>query len=129
MLGNMANGLHRIVVDAANVIGSRPDGWWRDRPGAARRLYERLCPLADSGSAVVVVLEGTSRAGVAEQAGPIRVVHAPRDGDRAIVELIRAEADPAEWTVVTADRALASQVRDLGAQVIGPSELFRALDL
>ena len=125
----MTIGFQRIVVDAANVIGSRPDGWWRDRPGAARRLCERLVPLPDAGVTVVVVLEGQARAGVAEQAGPIRIVHAARDGDSAIVALIQAEADPTGWTVVTADRALARDVRDAGADVVGPSALWEALDL
>jgi 8-oxo-dGTP diphosphatase len=38
-----------MVVDVANVMGSRPDGWWRDRAGAAVRLYSELAALAASG--------------------------------------------------------------------------------
>ena len=57
-----------LLVDAANVIGSRPTGWWRDRAGAARQLVDQLCDAVRVGSLpspVVVVLEGAARAGVA----------------------------------------------------------------
>jgi predicted RNA-binding protein with PIN domain len=112
----------RLVVDGANVVGSRPDGWWRDRPGAARRLYEALLTIAAAGDDVVLVLEGAARAGVPEQQdGAVTVVHATRDGDSAIVEFVAAQPAPAEWTVVTADRELRERVRSLGAEVAGPS--------
>jgi len=54
---------HVIVVDAANVIGSRPDGWWRDRPGAARRLLLKLATLQQQlpHTTIVVILEGAAR--------------------------------------------------------------------
>jgi 8-oxo-dGTP diphosphatase len=42
-----------IVVDVANVMGSRPDGWWRDRPGAAVRLHDEIVRLAQSGRAIL----------------------------------------------------------------------------
>ncbi len=41
-----------IVVDVANVMGSRPDGWWRDRAGAAARLHAEIVRLAASGRAI-----------------------------------------------------------------------------
>ncbi len=40
-----------LIVDGANVVGSRPDGWWRDRAGAAVRLYDELAGLAERGAA------------------------------------------------------------------------------
>ena len=113
----------RLVVDGANIVGSRPDGWWRDRAGAARRLYERLVEMAGDGE-IVLVLEGQARAGVAEGDGSVQVVHAPHDGDGAIVELVAGLARPEEWTVVTADRDLRRRVEALGAAVAGPSAVL-----
>jgi hypothetical protein len=118
-----------LVVDAANVVGSRPDGWWRDRAGAAARLVSALAEALATGALdgpVVVVLEGAARAGVPE--GPVgtglRVVHAPTDGDSAIVaevsDLVAAGAEP---TVVTADRGLRARVEAAGGKVVGPSWL------
>ena len=52
-----------LVVDGANVVGARPDGWWKDRAGAARRLHERLVT-ADLDGDIVLVLEGAAKAGV-----------------------------------------------------------------
>lgn len=84
-----------LVVDAANVIGSRPDGWWRDRAGAAQRLRDALVPLAVTGLSdlpgpleVVLVVEGKAR-GVTSVDG-VRVVAAPGSGDDAIVHLVAA---------------------------------------
>ena len=53
-----------LVVDAANVVGSRPDGWWKDRAGAARRLHEQLLVADLSYDEVVLVLEGEAKGGV-----------------------------------------------------------------
>ncbi len=53
-----------LVVDGANVVGSRPDGWWKDRPGAARRLHEQLMVADTSYDEVVLVLEGAAKSGV-----------------------------------------------------------------
>jgi hypothetical protein len=116
-----------IVVDGANVIGSVPDGWWRDRAGAAERLRDALAstgPEALSGAPpdaeIVLVVEGAARR-VREVPG-VRVVAAKGSGDDAIVELSRESQDP-EKVVVTADRALADRVRELGARVVGPKSL------
>lgn len=113
-----------LIVDGANVVGSRPDGWWRDRPGAAARLRDRLVPLADAGRVdlpppveVVLVLEGAARH-VPGVTG-VRVVAATGSGDDAIVALVRAEADR-PCVVVTADRELRDRVTALGAVVRGP---------
>src|SRR5206468_374750 len=98
----------RVVVDGANVVGSRPDGWWRDRAGAARRLHDRLRQRveADRDLDLVLVLEGAARAGVPVcDEAPLRVVHAPREGDDEIVR----QAVGADL-VVTADRELRRRV-------------------
>ncbi|MFF3917335.1 NTP pyrophosphohydrolase [Streptomyces sp. NPDC001852] len=113
-----------IVVDGANVVGSVPDGWWRDRRGAAERLRDRLAPLARSGVAglpgpleLVLVVEGAAR-GVESVPG-VRVEDAPGSGDDRIVDLAAA-AGERPCLVVTADRELRRRVREHGAQVTGP---------
>lgn len=118
-----------LLVDAANVVGSRPDGWWRDRAGAAGRLVERLAALPGGEVAghlvdeVVVVLEGQARAGaVQRQAPPVRVVHARGSGDDALAALCGPGV-----LLVTADRGLRSRARAAGADVVGPSTLLAAL--
>ena len=118
-----------LVVDGANVVGSRPDGWWRDRPGAARRLWERLTAVDLPHDEVVLVLEGAARPGAAEgRAGRVVTVHAAGAGDDAIVAEARARAsDGCDVTVVTADRALQDRVRSAGASTVGPSWLLDRL--
>ena len=75
-----------LVVDGANVVGARPDGWWKDRAGAARRLHEGLLVADLDTDRVVLVLEGGAKGGVrAGRDGDVLVVHAPRDGDSEIV--------------------------------------------
>ena len=113
----------RWLVDAMNVIGSRPDGWWRDRDAAARRLLAALRAFAAAtGDEVVAVLD----AGPAELAGTregLVVVLAGRRGrdaaDDEIVARVRADPAPATLRVVTSDAALAARVRALGAEVEG----------
>src|SRR6266511_3271035 len=113
-----------VVVDGANVMGSRPDGWWRDRAGAARRLVSTLARGVSWPGEVVLVLEGRARAGVPEGVGDgRRVVHAPGSGDDAIVDLVRTEGRGRPVTVVTADRGLRERVTALGATVAGPRSL------
>ncbi len=116
-----------LIVDAANVVGSRPDGWWHDRLGAARRLRDALVPVAADGVpglpgplTVVLVVEGRAAA-LATEPGPpeVTVVAAPASGDDQIVSLVRGAAT----TVVTADRGLRERVRQLGADVLGPRSL------
>ena len=114
-----------LVVDGANVVGSVPDGWWRDRAGAAVRLRDRLARLAAAGDwpdlagpvEVVLVVEGRAR-DIPATAG-VRLERAPGSGDDAIVALVAAAGDrPA--VVVTADRGLRERVAAHGAQVRGP---------
>ena len=119
-----------LVVDAANVVGSRPTGWWRDRPGATRDLVDRIRTATRAGdldAPVVVVLEGKARAGATEAVvDGVEVVHAPGEGDDAIVRAVSARDEPV--TVVTADRGLSARVRELGATVVGPTWLLDRLE-
>lgn len=113
-----------LVVDGANVVGSVPDGWWKDRAGAARRLHERLLVADTAYDEIVLVLEGQAKGGVrAGRDAHVTTVHASRDGDREIREQARIAAESgARVTVVTADRALAANVSP--AQVVSPSWLL-----
>ncbi|MFF4032794.1 NTP pyrophosphohydrolase [Streptomyces sviceus] len=110
-----------VVVDAANVVGSVPDGWWRDRRGAAERLRDRLAADGLPGLAgaveIVLVVEGAAR-GVESVPG-VRVESAPGSGDDHVVELVAAAAGRRRM-VVTADRELRRRVTALGAEVTGP---------
>lgn len=118
-----------LVVDGANVVGARPDGWWKDRPGAARRLHEQLL-VADVGYEVVVlVLEGQAKGGVrAGRDAHVRTVHAARDGDATIVAEARTAAERGDRVaVVTADRALDARVHGVGATTLSPTWLLSQL--
>jgi hypothetical protein len=116
-----------LVVDGANVVGSVPDGWWKDRSGAARRLHERLLVADTSYDEIVLVLEGQAKGGVrAGRDGHVTTVHASRDGDAEIrAQAARAAASGSVVTVVTADRMLAAQVSP--ARVLSPSWLLDRL--
>jgi predicted RNA-binding protein with PIN domain len=115
------------LVDGMNVIGSRPDGWWRDRTGAMRRLVRSLQDVDDDD--VWVVLDGRERD--LGDSGRVRVVWAPEPGpnaaDRVIAGLVEEDADPARWRVVTSDAALADRVRAAGASVTGAREFRERL--
>ena len=117
-----------MLIDAANVIGSRPDGWWRDRPGAARRFTERVRAAVIAqrlDPPVTIVLEGQSRRGADEvDEHGVAVVHAPAVGDDLIVAIAEANRDV---IVVTADRELGERVRAAGAEVVGPNWLLAQL--
>ncbi|MGA8845845.1 MAG: hypothetical protein WB471_04455 [Nocardioides sp.] len=119
-----------VVVDAANVVGSRPDGWWKDRAGAAQRLHEALLVADVPGDEIVLVLEGGAKAGVRPgKDAHVRTVHAPKDGDRTILaEAKRAAEKGRRVTVVTADRALSANCGAVGAVVVGPAWLMDRLD-
>src|SRR5690606_36003490 len=112
------DGVRMLVIDAANVIGSRPTGWWRDRPGAARAFVERVRATVASGRLdppVTIVVEGRARAGVGEAVlDGVAVVHAPGEGDDMIAALAEVDRDV---VVVTADRELADRVRSVNGRV------------
>lgn len=112
-----------LVVDGANVVGARPDGWWKDRAGAARRLHESLLVADLPDEEIVLVLEGKAKGGVpAGRDGHVRTVHAPRDGDTTIVAECRTAAERgANVRVVTADRMLAART---GVLSLSPSWLL-----
>ncbi|MGO8887632.1 MAG: NUDIX domain-containing protein [Streptosporangiaceae bacterium] len=144
-----------LIVDAANVMGSRPDGWWRDRAGAALRLRDELAWLAGTGLTelpasagvpplsvwlpdIMLVVEGAARpaaraepapAGRGQPAGgqdKLQVIAAPGSGDDTIAALAR---ELAGWRiVVTADRELRSRCLAAGAAVVGPGRLLSLLN-
>jgi predicted RNA-binding protein with PIN domain len=112
-----------------NVIGSRPDGWWRDRGRAMTALVERLERWAAAeGADVTVVFERPPTPPI--ESSVISVTHAPEpaanSADDEIVRLVGADADPAEIRVATSDRALSDRVRAAGASVY-PAERLRNL--
>ena len=128
-----------LVVDAANVVGSRPDGWWRDRIGANTKLRDNLAVLPERGIPagvfdlpaelwwpdVRLVVEGQAR--VVESATGVMVHAAERDGDELIEQTvadIRRERPDDHVVAVTADRALRARLRELGASVVGPGTLL-----
>jgi 8-oxo-dGTP diphosphatase len=141
-----------LIVDGANVMGSRPDGWWRDRAGAASRLRAQLESLVTAGVPdpaggsgdppaavartavlrmrwlpdIVLVVEGAARPAAAEDGtGQVRVVAAPGSGDDTIAEL--AALSPGRRVVVTADRELQRRCLVAGAEVTGPGWLLGQL--
>jgi len=119
-------GAQVLVVDGANVVGSRPDGWWKDRAGAAARLHDQLVATPGLAARVVLVLEGRARGGVAAGVtGAVEVVHAGGEGDDTIVaEVARAAAAGRPVAVVTADRGLAARAEEEGATLRRPGWLL-----
>jgi predicted RNA-binding protein with PIN domain len=118
----------RWLVDGMNVIGSRPDGWWRDRDAAMTRLVDTLERwVAESGEDVTVVFE--RRASPPLRSSVIEIATAPRPkadaADDEIIRRLRADAQPAVVRVVTSDRLLADRAHAAGASVEGV-ESFRA---
>jgi len=113
----------RWLVDASNVIGSRPDGWWRDREGAVRRLIADLERFAEAAGEPVTVVLDAGPPELAGRSGSVEVAIAPRSGrnaaDDEIVRLLEANGAPASVRVVTSDRELARRVGALGAEVEG----------
>jgi len=145
------------VVDVANVMGARADGWWRDRAGAALQLCREVMALAQRpdgpAGAWVLVLEGQARQALAllerepsleedadaappgdwvpeplDGPAPVRVVSAPGSGDDAIVGAVaEAVASDESCLVVTADRELRRRCEELNASVVGPGWLLKLL--
>ncbi len=118
-----------LLVDAANVVESRPNGWWRDRAKAAAQLVEALRAATSASTLsppVVVVLEGAARAGAEESAGSeVTIVHASGQGDDTLGALAGAATE--QVVLVSADRALGERCRAVGAQVVGPRWLLDRL--
>ena len=118
--------MRSLIVDGANVVGSRPDGWWRNRAGAALRLWEQIDRGGPGHDAVVLILEGAARQGVpAGRDRGVDTIHAPASGDDAIVEEASARViDGQEVIVVTADREMRARIEAVGAAAVGPSWLL-----
>jgi predicted RNA-binding protein with PIN domain len=117
----------RWIVDAMNVIGTRPDGWWKDRHGAMVRLVDQLERfVASTGDDVTVVFERPPSPPIKSPVVEIASAPKPRPNaaDDEIVRLLKEDPDPEEIRVVTSDRALADQARFLNA-TIEPAEAFR----
>ena len=112
-----------LFIDAMNVIGSRPDGWWRDREGAIRRLIDEVRAWAQDD--VTVVLDHGPK-DLIGTAGLVTVLMAPRRGRDAADDEIARLAGPGDQ-VVTSDAALAERVRARGASVEGAGSFRRRL--
>jgi hypothetical protein len=119
-----------LLIDAANVVGSRPTGWWWDRPGAPRAFAASVRTAVRTGvlaEPVVVVLEGQARRGVETGvADGVTVLHAPGSGDDMLVAVIADATGPV--TLVSADRALGQRARGIGADVKSPGWLIDVLE-
>ena len=117
----------RWIVDGMNVIGTRPDSWWKDRDGAMLRLVDMLERWAAAeGEDVTVVFERPPSPPI--RSTVIEVAHAPRPkrnaADDEIIRRLRADRDPAGVVVVTSDHWLADRASATGAGVLG-AESFR----
>ena len=114
-----------------NVIGTRPDGWWKDRHGARLRLVEQLERwVLSEGHRVTVVFEGPTSPPIVSSA--IHIHHAPRatanSADDEIVRMVRGDGRPWEVTVATSDATLAERVRGLGACVCAAARFRDLID-
>ena len=117
----------RYIVDGMNVIGTRPDGWWKDRDSAMRHLVDRLERwVATTGHDVTVVFERKPNPPL--NSTVINVAHAPKpgpnSGDNEIIRILKEDPDPAEIRVITSDNLLAHRAYALGA-FVEPSASFR----
>jgi predicted RNA-binding protein with PIN domain len=117
----------RWIVDGMNVVGSRPTGWWHDRPGAMQQLVHELQALREP---VTVVFDG--RPFPVQDAGEIDVRFASRRGRNAadddIAALVAEADDPTDLLVVTSDGELSARVRAHGADVMGAKQFRERLD-
>lgn len=122
----------RWLVDGMNVIGSRPNGWWRDRDAAVVTLVDRLAAwAAATGEAVTAVFDSDPPAGLAAGwHGGVEVAFAGRgaSADDEIARRVAADADPSSLFVVTSDAELAARAGAGGAQVLGAGAFRQRLD-
>jgi predicted RNA-binding protein with PIN domain len=123
---NLAGAVARYVVDGMNVIGSRPDGWWRDRPAAVRRLVGELAAWhGRTGDPVLAVFDGRPPPNLETPEG-LELAFAPAADDE-IVRRVAADPDPYSLVVVTSDHGLADRLEPFGAQVVGAGGFRRQL--
>jgi predicted RNA-binding protein with PIN domain len=123
----------RLIIDGNNVIGARPDGWWRDRAAATGRLVEQLADwTGGSDASVAVVFDGRRPEEFAAPRGRLEVVFAERPGRDAADDVIAARVAndplPEQLDVVTSDAELAARVRAHGARVLGARGFRARLD-
>lgn len=121
----------RWLVDGMNLIGSRPDGWWRDRDGARARLAEELAAYSRAtGDEVTVVFDGRPvELGDLEGVAVLFASRSGRDAaDDDIARRVEKDADPGSLSVVTSDAELAERARSCGAEVVGAGSFRRRLD-
>ena len=120
--------VERLIVDGMNVLGSRPDGWWRDRPAAMERLVRRLQAFADRESVdLSVVFDGRGHERVSAAAARVEVRFAPGGpdaADREIVRMIRADASPETIVAASSDRRLRNSIKAAGAVSVSAGELL-----
>ena len=119
-----------LIVDGMNVLGSRPDGWWRDRPAAMRRLVDGLDELArDRDLPVEVCFDGSPHAAVAAAATDRVAVSfapgGPNAADRAIARRVREDEHPERLLVVTSDRRLRASIKAAGGRSTGSGGFAR----
>lgn len=121
------------IIDAYNVLGARPDGWWRNRMVALAHLLDDIAAWRPADETVVVMIDGWPRVEVPERSWnglDVRYAHrrGPDGADNAIIEMVRESDDPSDMTVVTSDALLRSQVLELGAAVEGAGTFRGRLD-
>lgn len=126
-----AEGYERLIVDGLNALGSRPDGWWRDRPRAMARLVDRLAGLAERepGLRIEVVFDGRPHERVIASAPrPVEVAFAgggANAADHEIARRVRAVERPGAVLVVSSDRRLAASIKAAGGACVGSGAFLR----
>lgn len=121
----------RWIVDGMNVIGSRPDGWWKDRWGAMRQLVDRLDTWSAEHSAdVTVVFERPPTPPIASARVTVSYAPAaaPDSADDEIVRMVSADEHPSDITVATSDTTLARRVEEAGASVFAAKRFRELID-
>jgi predicted RNA-binding protein with PIN domain len=120
----------QLLVDAANVMGSVPDGWWHDRKAAAERVRDALAHLTTEppsfahGEPLEIRLVVEGKANRIDSVPGVEVVKSRDTADDTIVDLVRAYEGADRVLVVTADRELKRRVAELGADVLGPRSVY-----
>jgi predicted RNA-binding protein with PIN domain len=117
-------GCELVIVDGLNTLGSRPDGWWRDRPAAMKRLVRQLNRFAErTGVPATVVFDGNPHAAVEAAAGAaVEVAFAPggpNAADRVIAARVRGSTRPQAVLTVSSDRRLAAAIKAAGGRCVG----------
>jgi hypothetical protein len=116
----------RYVIDGMNVLGSRPDGWWRDRAAAVRRLVGQLGAWsATAEEPVLAVFDGRQPPDLENPPG-LEVVFVPAADDE-IVRRVAADPEPSSLVVVTSDQGLTARLGPFEVRVTGAGGFRRQL--